>query len=76
MVTITQRAAEKIKELMAAENDPALTALRVAVEGGGCSGFQYALGFDAAADETTRPGTCTALLADASFSLPTRRARM
>jgi iron-sulfur cluster assembly accessory protein len=51
MVTITQRAAEKIKELMAAENDPALTALRVAVEGGGCSGFQYALGFDAAADE-------------------------
>src|ERR1700692_2387194 len=51
MVTITQRAAEKIKQLMAAENDPALTALRVAVEGGGCSGFQYALGFDAAADD-------------------------
>ena len=51
MVTITQRAAEKIKELMAAENDPALTALRVAVEGGGCSGFQYALGFDGAVDE-------------------------
>jgi len=51
MVTITERAAEKIKELMAAESDPALTALRVAVEGGGCSGFQYALGFDAAADE-------------------------
>jgi iron-sulfur cluster assembly protein len=51
MVTITERAAEKIKELMAAENDPALTGLRVAVEGGGCSGFQYALGFDSAPDE-------------------------
>ncbi len=54
MVTITQRAAEKIKQLMAAENDPGLTALRVAVEGGGCSGFQYALGFDAGADENDK----------------------
>jgi iron-sulfur cluster assembly protein len=51
MVTITERAATKVKELMAAENDPALSALRVAVEGGGCSGFQYALGFDGAPDE-------------------------
>jgi iron-sulfur cluster assembly protein len=51
MVTITERAAEKIRELMAAENDPSLSALRVAVEGGGCSGFQYALGFDAAPDD-------------------------
>jgi len=46
MVTITERAAAKLKELLAAEGDPTLTALRVAVEGGGCSGFQYALGFD------------------------------
>ena len=46
MVTITQRAAAKALELLAAENDPALTSLRVAVEGGGCSGLQYALGFD------------------------------
>jgi iron-sulfur cluster assembly protein len=51
MVTITERAAEKVKELLAAENDPSLTALRVAVEGGGCSGFQYALGFDSAAED-------------------------
>jgi iron-sulfur cluster assembly accessory protein len=48
MIMITERAAEKVKELMAAEGDPSLGALRVAVEGGGCSGFQYALGFDSA----------------------------
>ena len=46
MVTITERAAAKVRELLDAEADPTLTALRVAVEGGGCSGFQYALGFD------------------------------
>src|SRR3954454_7839253 len=51
MVKITERAAEKVKELLAAEDDPSLTALRVAVEGGGCSGFQYALGFDSAAED-------------------------
>ena len=45
MVTLTDSAASKIKEFMA--EDPGEAAvLRVAVEGGGCSGFQYALGFD------------------------------
>jgi iron-sulfur cluster assembly protein len=51
MVTITERAAEKVKELLAAESDPSLSALRVAVEGGGCSGFQYALGFDSSPED-------------------------
>ena len=46
MVTLSERAAQKVRELLEAEGDPSLTSLRVAVEGGGCSGFQYALGFD------------------------------
>ena len=38
-VTLTDRAARRIARILAAE--PAGTALRVSVEGGGCSGFQY-----------------------------------
>jgi iron-sulfur cluster assembly accessory protein len=38
-VSITPRAASRIKDIVAAE--PGAKALRVAVEGGGCSGFQY-----------------------------------
>ena len=46
MVTVTEKAASKIKELMADEPEDGVSVLRVAVQGGGCSGFQYALGFD------------------------------
>ena len=46
MVTVTERAALKIKELMAEEPEDEIHVLRVAIQGGGCSGFQYALGFD------------------------------
>jgi iron-sulfur cluster assembly accessory protein len=38
-VALTQAAAARIKAVVAAE--PAGAGLRVAVEGGGCSGFQY-----------------------------------
>jgi iron-sulfur cluster assembly accessory protein len=38
-VTLTERAARRICEIVSAEADN--TALRVSVEGGGCSGFQY-----------------------------------
>jgi iron-sulfur cluster assembly protein len=40
MITVTERAAKRIKELIAERNDPDL-ALRVGVKGGGCSGFFY-----------------------------------
>jgi iron-sulfur cluster assembly protein len=46
MVTVTEKAAVKIKELMAEEPEGGISVLRIAVQGGGCSGFQYALGFD------------------------------
>ena len=38
-VTVTERAARRIAEIVAGE--PQNTMLRVSVEGGGCSGFQY-----------------------------------
>ena len=43
-MTLTESAAEKIKLLLAEEDD--VNVLRVAIQGGGCSGFQYGLGFD------------------------------
>ena len=38
-VTVSERAARRIGEILSQE--PAGTMLRVSVEGGGCSGFQY-----------------------------------
>jgi iron-sulfur cluster assembly protein len=45
-ITLTDQAAAKIGELLSGQPDGAEQALRVAVRGGGCSGFQYALAFD------------------------------
>jgi iron-sulfur cluster assembly protein len=45
-IKLTDRAAEKINELLA-DTPGEEQALRVAVKGGGCSGFQYSLAFDA-----------------------------
>ena len=39
IVTITESAAKRIAAILASE--PGKTALRVSVEGGGCSGFSY-----------------------------------
>jgi len=44
-IKITDVAAGKLRELLASQDD-ADQALRVAVRGGGCSGFQYALALD------------------------------
>ena len=46
LVSLTESAASKIKELQAEEPQGEAAVLRIAVQGGGCSGFQYALGFD------------------------------
>jgi iron-sulfur cluster assembly accessory protein len=51
LVSLTESAATKVKELMAEEPEGEATVLRVAVQGGGCSGFEYALGFDSGAQE-------------------------
>jgi iron-sulfur cluster assembly protein len=46
LVTLTEGAAAKISKLMAEEPAGEAVVLRVAIQGGGCSGFEYALGFD------------------------------
>src|SRR5438046_5117918 len=58
VITVTEGAVAKVKELLAAETDENL-ALRVAVRPGGCSGFSYEMFFDtdvAADDITTETG--------------------
>ena len=51
IVSLTESAAAKIKDLMSEEPAGEAEVLRIAVQGGGCSGFQYALGFDRGAQE-------------------------
>ena len=50
-ITLTEIAAEKIAELIGDAPAGEEQALRVAVRGGGCSGFQYALAFDNKTDD-------------------------
>jgi iron-sulfur cluster insertion protein len=45
MITISDTAKAKIKDLLSEENNPKL-ALRTFVQGGGCSGFSYGFTFD------------------------------
>ncbi|MEM9843244.1 MAG: iron-sulfur cluster assembly accessory protein [Pseudomonadota bacterium] len=45
---VTERAFERLAEIGAADQGQAL---RVAVEGGGCSGFQYEIALDEAKDD-------------------------
>lgn len=50
-ISLTDKAAEKIGDLLGSQAEAERQALRVAVRGGGCSGFQYALAFDQAKDD-------------------------
>ena len=54
MITLTDTAATKVKDLIEAEGEAGL-ALRVAVRPGGCSGFSYEMFFDSdvAGDDVT-----------------------
>jgi len=61
----TDSAAAKVKDLLAEEGNPNLK-LRVFVQGGGCSGFQYGFTFDedVADDDTTLDKDGVQLLVD------------
>ena len=50
MIQVTDQAAVKVGELLAAEDEAGL-ALRVAVRPGGCSGFSYEMFFDTDDDD-------------------------
>ena len=48
-ITVSERAARRIGEILKSEGDGAM--LRISVEGGGCSGFQYKFDVDRAKAE-------------------------
>jgi iron-sulfur cluster assembly protein len=48
-ITLTEKAAKEVQRVMT-EKSLAEMVLRIGVAGGGCSGFQYSLGFDEKAD--------------------------
>lgn len=71
MITLTDSAAVKVRELLNAEGEPDL-ALRVAVRPGGCSGFSYEMFFDGdveAEDETLTFGDVKVVVDAASAQM-------
>lgn len=50
-ITLTEKAVGEIRRVIGEQQLPETTILRVGVSAGGCSGFQYALGFDTSADD-------------------------
>ena len=67
VITLTDAAVTKVKDLISAESEEAL-ALRVAVRPGGCSGFSYEMFFDTdvAADDLTTEAEGVKVVVDAS----------
>ncbi|GAB3579847.1 HesB/IscA family protein [Hymenobacter daeguensis] len=53
-ISLTDRAVQEVKNIIIEKNVPDDYGLRIGVQGGGCSGMSYLLGFDKAkdADET------------------------
>ena len=46
IITLSAKAAEKVREFIAAEPNPESMVLRMEVQPGGCAGFKYGLFFD------------------------------
>ena len=65
MLTITENATSRIKEILEEENNPNVK-LRIFVQGGGCSGMQYGFTFDEEVneDDTTIESNGIHLLVD------------
>ncbi len=45
-IKVSEKAIQELKKVIAKQQLPETVALRVGVIGGGCSGFEYKLGFD------------------------------
>lgn len=52
MITLTEQAALKVKDMLSEQDQPEQLYLRVGVQHGGCSGFTYGMGFDTDKKET------------------------
>jgi iron-sulfur cluster assembly protein len=46
MIQMTERAISKVKEVLEQQDEPKPAGLRIAVVGGGCSGFNYSMAFE------------------------------
>lgn len=71
MITLTDNAASKVRDLIEAEGDTNLM-LRVAVRPGGCAGFSYEMFFDSDSDDndiTTAYGQVTVVSDPSSAQL-------
>jgi len=71
MITLTEQAISKLKELLAEQNDPSLC-FRVFITKGGCDGFSYGMTFDAAPeadDEVIERGGIRVLVDKASSQM-------